>query len=275
MFGRYCLPSDDLIDSVRPTITVEGGSPSLEDPAYPVTNWNEVRPSKPSKLLVTTGSWVFDFGTAVNVAVFALIYHNFEQGLLVRLQWNSSNSWGSPAGSQTIDVPAATEDGWTLSPWIEVTGSPTYRYWRLIVSGSPDNSTPLSLGRPYFGGALRDLTNDVRWGVEEDEDFINIEHQTDLGVETIYNIGGKRRRFSGEFALRNEAPYPHAQELISLHRSAQGRYKPWLLIPDATDPTDAWLVRFEENRWSRTRELPNQNIFPYRVQELSRGLPWP
>lgn len=274
MFGRYCLPTDDLIAAVGPTISVDGGSPSIEDPDYPVTNWNEVKPAKPSKLLTPFGAWVFDFGAAVNVAVFALIYHNFDPGLSVTLLWNSSNSWGSPAGSQNITIPERTEDGWTISPWIAVTGSPTYRFWRLVVGGSPGNSFDLSLGRPFFGGALRDLTNDVRWGVEEVEDFINIEHQTDLGVETIYNIGGKRRRFAGEFALRNEAPYEHAQELISLHRSAQGRYKPWLLIPDV-DVNDAWIVRFEENRWSRTRELPNQNIFPYRVQELSRGVPWP
>lgn len=273
MFGRYALPSDDLLAAVSPTITVDLGSPTGdEDPDYPITNWNEIKPAKPSKLLTADGAWVFDFGAAVNVAVFALLYHNFDPGLNVLLEWDSDAGFSPAVGSQSITIPVATEDGWTVSPWVEVNGSPTYRYWRLSVTGG--NTVPLSLGRPYFGGALRDLTNDVRWGVEEAEEFINVEHQTDLGVETIYNIGSKRRRFNGEFALRNEAPYPHAQELISLHRSAQGRYKPWLLIPDV-DVNDAWIVRFDENRWSRTRELPNQNIFPFRVRELARGLPWP
>jgi hypothetical protein len=271
MFGRYALPSDDLLAAYTPTITTIG-SPAAEDPAFPITNWLEVKPAKPSKLLSDSGGWDVDFGSAANVAVVALLYHNFDPGLSVLLEWDSDPAFSPAVGSQAITIPEWTEDEWTVSPWIEVTGSPTYRYWRLSISGS--NSQALSLGRPYFGGALRDLTNDVRWGEVEDEDFKNIEHQTDLDVETIYPIGGKRRRFNGEFALRNEAPYEHAQELISLHRSSKGRFKPWLLIPDV-DVNDAWIVRFEENRWSRTRETINHNIFPFRVQELARGLPWP
>jgi hypothetical protein len=52
------------------------------------------------------------------------------------------------------------------------------------------------------------------------------------------------------------------------------RVRPWVLIPDV-DVNEAWIVRFEDNRWSRTRETLNHNIFPFRVKELSRGIPWP
>jgi len=34
-------------------------------------------------------------------------------------------------------------------------------------------------------------------------------------------------------------------------------------------------VRFDEPRWNRVREIIDVNNFPFRVQELSRGLPWP
>lgn len=273
MIGRYSLPLDDLLYRLSPTITA-----SNEDPAYPVTNWAFRIPSRPSKLLDDNGDWVFDFGGPANVAAFALIYHNFEEGLPAILQWNSSNAWGSPAGQQTITIPAATEDGWTVNSWIEVTGSPTYQFWRLLVGGSPGNSLPLALGRPYFSGALRDLGDveaieqDVRWGVLEEEEHGLIEMTTIAGVETIYPLGGKRERWAGELALYNST----AASFISLARSAQGRVLPWLLIPDVdADPAQAAMVRFEQNRWSRTRETINQNIFPFQVQELSRGLPFP
>lgn len=273
MIGRYALSSDDLIDRLQPTITA-----SAVDAAYPVQNWlDSVRPSKPSKLTTTTGWWEFDFGSAVNAAVFAAIYHNFDAGLSVVLKWNSTSSWGSPAGSQSLTVPAWTEDGWTVSPWNALAGTPTYRYWRLEVAlTGPANTEALSLGRPLLAGALRDIGSplsigqDVRWGVEEIEEHGLIEQPTELGVETIYALGGKRRRFSGELALQNATVAP----LLTLHRAAGGRVLPWLLIPDV-DVNDAWVVRFEENRWSRVRETIGHNIFPFRVQELSRGLPWP
>lgn len=269
MIGRYSLPSDDLLAALSPTITA-----SAEDPAYPTTNWAFRKPARPSKLLTADGWWVFDFGSAANVAAFALIYHNFDPDLTVMLQWNSSDSWGSPAGEQEIIIPAVTEDGYTVSPWIEVEGSPTYQFWRILVTGT--NAQALKLGRPYFSGALRDLGDtesieqDVRWGVVEEEQFNLIEHATEADVEDIYEIGGKRRPLSGELALSNAI----AATFIGLARSARTRVFPWLLIPDIA-VNDAWVVRFDENKWQRTRETINQNVFPFRVRELSRGLDWP
>lgn len=270
MIGRYSLPSDDLLAAV-PTAVITA---SAEDPAYPVTNWAFRQPGRPSKLLTADGWWVFDLLEAVNVAAFALIYHNFDPDLTVTLQWNSSDSWGSPAGEQDLTIPNRTEDDYTVSPWITVEGSPTYRYWRLLVTGT--NGQALKLGRPYFSGALRDLGDaesieqDVRWGVQEDEQFSLIEHVTEADLENIYEIGGKRRPFSGELALSNT----NAATFIALERSARTRVFPWLLIPDVT-VNEALMVRFEENKWQRTRDTINQNVFPFRVRELSRGLDWP
>lgn len=275
MFGRYTLPSDDLLDSVGPTITAQG-SPDPVDTAYPLTNWDEIRPSKPVKFTTTDVVLLFDFGVAVNIAVFALIYHNLDAGLAVLLEWSSDN-FSTTAGSQSITIPTNMDDGSTVSPWIEVTGSPTYRYWRLSIaqSGSP-NSANIYIGRPYFGGALRDLTNDVRWGeVESETQELIPAQRTDLKVELFpdADLDSKRRSFSGEFYLRDEAPYQHIQEFQSLTRSAKGRKKAWLLIPDA-DVNDAWWVRFDE-QFARTRDTINNNITPFRVTEVSRGLVWP
>jgi hypothetical protein len=279
MIGRYALPTDDLVWMEEPTITA-----SAEDSDYPLTNWAGVpRPSKPSKLTTTTGWWEFDFGSAVSVAWFAALLHNFDEGVSVVLAWNSSSSWGSPAGSHSFTVPEWREDGApgdfgvSVSPWDEIPGAPSYRYWRLEVGlTGPANSEALSLGRPAFLGALRDLGDpldieqDVRWGVVEEETQIIIDDQTEGGTDCIAEVFPPRRSFNGELALQDET----AAALLALYRSAHRRVYPWYLIPDA-NVNEALPVRFIESRWGRTRETINHNIFAFRVQELARGIPWP
>lgn len=274
-FGKYGLPLDDLLARLSPTITTSG-SPGVEDPAYPITNWQVVKPAKPAKFLTAFEVQIdFDFLGPANVAAFALIYHNIAAGTNVTLEWDSDPAFSPAVGSQSITIPEWHENGDSVSPWAEIPNSPTYQYWRLTIGGgSPANSQAFSIGRPVFLGALRDLENDVRWGVVEEGGYQNIVHPTLLQVETVYEIGGERRSFQGEFALRNDEPYPHAQQLISLFRSAHMNSKPWILIPDVL-VNEAWIVRFVDSAWSRTRETLNHNIFPFRVMELSRGLPWP
>ncbi len=269
---RFAYPVDDECQHQAPAVTVQTGT---EDPAYPAANLVDANPAKPAKLTTTSGAWVLDFGSAVTIRAAALIYHQLDHGLDVTLEANASSSWGAPSFSASFTIPGKPEDNWTISPWIEFDAAQTYRYWRLVVGdGSPANLAAVGVGRLMLLSHLRDAwaaePNDVRWGVEEDEDHGLIELPTELGVETIYALGGKRRRFSGELALGDTT----AAEFIALVRSAGGRVEPWLLIPDEA-VNDAWLVRFEESRWARTYEIINHNIFPFRVQELSRGLPWP
>lgn len=262
MIGYYALPADDALATYLPVMTASAG-----DTAYSTDNWHQVIPSKPAKLTTTSGNWVFDFLSAKTIVAFGIVYHNFV-GVTVTLQWNSSDSWGTPAGQQVLSLSAATEDGWTVNDWAFLTDVPNYRYFRLLITGT--NANPLALGRPVFLTNLRDLGNDVRWGVEETEDHGVVEMATELGVETIYDLGGKRRAFSGELALMDST----ASSFITLVRSALGRQKPFYIVPQQA-VSDLWCVRVEESKWSRTREMIEHNIFPFRVRELSRGLPWP
>jgi hypothetical protein len=263
MFGRYALPSDDyagLSSSV---------SASAEDPEYPAGNLVALAntghlnlPSRPAKLVSSSGSWTVSFDAPVTVEAAALIYHDLDAGLDVTIN-------GEP-----IIIPPHIEGGIanvtpeTVNAWVEFDTPLTASSFTLSINEA--NSLDVVVGRLLLIGTLRQLETDVRWGEEEMEDFGLIEHPTELGVETMYDLPGRRRAFAGELKVRDsEAP-----SLISLARSARGRILPWLLIPDE-DINDAWLVRFEESRWSRTRETINFNSFPFRVRELSRGLPWP
>lgn len=267
MFGRYALPSDDVAG------TATGVTASAEDTEYPAenlvapTNTGHLNlPSRPAKLVSTSGSWVITFASPVTVRAAALIYHNLDAGLDVTLE----PSGGTPI---SITIPAHIEGGVegltpeTVNAWAEFAAQSSAT-WTLSINAA--NSLDVVVGRLLLIETLRQLDTDVRWGVEEVEEFGLIEHATELGVETIYDLHGRRRSFAGELKVRDyEAP-----SLISLARSARGRIQPWLLIPDE-DVNDAWLVRFVESLWSRTRETVNFNTFPFRVKELSRGLPWP
>lgn len=265
-FGRYALPSDDLAGTAT-SVVVVGGSPSDEDPEYlaenliaPTNTGHLNLPSRPAKLLTVSGGWTLFFGAPITLGALALIYHNLDEALDVTLE----PSGGTPI---SITIPPWTEDGWSVSPFLEFDPQ-TADEWALMINGA--NSRDVQVGRLLLFAALRDMENDVRWGVVEEEEHGLIEQPTELGIETIYDLGGKRRSFSGELALMNA----EAGDLITLFRTARARILPWLLIPDE-NINDAWLVRFEENRWSRTRENIQHNIFPFRVKELSRGLPWP
>ncbi len=260
MFGRYALPTDDAAGAG--TVTA-----SAADPDYPAGNLVAASnsghlnlPSRPAKLTAGTGYWDVTLPGATAVVAAALIYHNLDAALNVTLE----PSGGTPV---PITIPAHTEDGATVSPWVEFAPQ-TATVWRLAINGT--NSINAQVGRLLLLTSLRELATDVRWGVEEIEDHDLIEHTTERGVETIYDLGGKRRSFSGEFGV----PDDQAGSLISLARSAHGRVQPWLLIPDEA-VNDAWLVRYQESRWNRTRATLNFNTMPFSVRELSRGVQWP
>lgn len=268
-FGLYALPSDDLAGSAT-SVEVGGGSPNPEDLEYPGTNLIAPTntghlnlPSRPAKLLDYSGYWELVFAAPIAISAFHLVYHNLDSGLDVTLEPDG----GTPIA---ITIPSRWENGWWPSPAGSFAEQTSDR-WRLSINA--DNSLLPQVGRLllYGSGGFRDLENDVRWGVEEIEEQGQIEHTTEAGVETIYELFGPRRSFSGELALKNA----EATTLIDLFRDARNRILPWTLIPDEGNMGDAWFVRFLEPRWSRTRENIEHNIFPFRVQELSRGLPWP
>lgn len=266
VFRYYALPTDDLISYTSP---VMAGSDEDED--YPSSNWLHVRPSRPAKLTTTTGSWLFDFLAPQSLAAIAILAHNFTVGTVLVEWWTSL--FGSPAdGSTSISIPAATDDGFTTNAFLKLPVPVTARYVRIAIDET--NTDPLSLGRPVFLSALRDLENDVRWSVAVEGDHRIIENVTDGDDEEIADIFAPRRSFNGEFALKDDK----ASELLTLHRSARNRARPFFLAPnpDSTDPEfAAGLFRFTDTKWSRTLEGPDHNIFPFRVQELARGLDWP
>lgn len=263
MFGQYALPSDDLAATA---VTVTASAEDVEYPALNLiapTNTGHLNlPSRPAKLTTYSGYWELTFASPITAQMIALIYHNFDAGLNVTLIPGA----GTPIA---LTIPSRWENGWWPSPWQTFTPTAATT-WRISINAG--NSVLPQIGRVILlgSGGLRQLAKDVRWGVEEIEEQGQIEQATEAGVETLYELFGPRRSFVGEFGLENT----EASILLTLYRSARNRILPWLLIPDSA-VNDAWFVRFSEPRWARTRETYGFNTFPFRVTELSRGLPWP
>jgi hypothetical protein len=101
------------------------------------------------------------------------------------------------------------------------------------------------------------------------EDHGIVEHMTALDVETIFPLGGKRRALTVQFKLKAT----QATEMQALRRYVGGRAESFLIWPFATDD-EPWIVRHEEREGTRVYHRV-RNTFPFRVKELSRGLPWP
>jgi hypothetical protein len=265
----YALPADDL----APTATLV--TASAEDPGYPADLLIDPNPAHPAKLTTTSGSWVLQFPAPIAPVAAVLVYPQLDAGLAVTLEGNGSDSWGAPAFTQAFAIPGPHEDGATISPILDITGTPTAAYWRLRISGT--NSVPVAVGRLMLLGALRTFEDgtSARWGLVEEEDYGIVEMVTELGVETIYALGNTRRELQGEMLLRQQG----ATQFLELRRATRGRVEPWLLVPFEGE-NDAYLVRWSERASVRQLTVPDLTsgyvqLVQLRVKEVSRGLPWP
>ena len=275
--AQYARPSDDLAQDAA-SVTA-----SAEDTSYPAENLVSENPAKPAKLTTTTGSWVLEFGAAIAPVAAVLVYQYLDAGLEVRIQANTSDSWGAPPFNQAFTIPAKRLDGpsnqrWTVNPILELTGAPSYAFWRLVVVGT--NSQAVVVGRLLLLSAWRDVSiffggSDIEEG---DAPEGQIEVRTELGVENIVSIGGPRRSLSG--VLMGSDLYPAAMNLDdaalfrALHESADGRLKPFAFRP-FDEENDCWLVRFESANRARMHKAGDYSVWPCAVREVSRGLPWP
>lgn len=257
----YALPSDNL------TSTASVITPSTEATGYEVENLYDGNPAKPWKMTATTGNVVFDFGAATNIDLVAIIHHNLTAALEVRIQGNATDSWGSPTLNQTITIPAYDADDFPVNPWVDLSAlSNSFRYWRLVVVGT--NAANVAIGELWLIGTKRTLTaGHLRYGLVQSVTRPLIEHVTDYGVSTIYDLGAKVRWLSGEiFATTTQL-----SELRTWWDDCHGRALPTLIIFDDA-VNDCHLVRWREMGRTDQRNWPGASIVPVAFSEISRGL---
>lgn len=259
------------------------------DPDYPAENLIQWNPAKPAKLTTTSGAWVVQLASALEVAGVAIPYHYLDAGLDVRIQANTSDSWGAPAFESAITIPAKRLDGpstqrWTTTPYVVFDAPQTFQYWRLLINGT--NSQPVIVGRLMLLAEIRDIS--LRFGGSDIEEADGppdglIETTTELGVDLPIVIGGPRRSLSAVLIASDlyadVMEVSQASEFMELFQSTfggdslAGSVMPFLLIP-REDRNDAWVVR-PDYASRRSHKEGNWEVWPFSVREVSRGLPWP
>lgn len=179
-------------------VTVSG----TEDTAYPVeraTDWSYAYLAAPSKMVETTGAWVFDFASAQPVAG-VLIEHNFDEDLAFDFQANATNSWGGPTVDISATAPAKRKNDYTRHIFIDLRDVVGYdpatglRYFRLNVTGT--NGEPIGIKIEFFS-EVTEVQRDFEWGFGKATQRPSINMTTDAGHPWAYSHASAPRVFSG------------------------------------------------------------------------------
>ena len=262
VYGHY---SDNVAPNA--TITIQSGTLASGYTAEAIADNN---PAKPSILTGTTGAWQFAFAAAQRVDAVFLPMHNLNAGLEVRIQGHASAAWGAPSFNQAITIPTYREDAFPVGSWLDLTDKAGYlvggyQYWRLVVVGV--NSAPVAIGEFGLVRVKRVMDPNISWGVMEGEERKIVEHQTDYGVSTIYDLGVTKRRLTGDV----DATDTMKAALRSWWRDARGRSNPFYIAPDGT-VNDGLMVRFADTKLDVQLQQIDRNSINLGFEEVSRGL---
>ena len=269
----YTHPVDELAG--LSTVTVQTGTAPT---GYGPTLLIDHNPAKVAKISAVTGAWQGQWGSNQAPKICSIIHHDFDAGANVRIQFDSTPTWGAPAFDQAITIPAWKGTGtrrWPTTPWVDLTLNANWNitgwlYWRLVVTS---NSQNLELGQIYLSSSLRrvgtPLTKEggIAFGYTETPRRPVVENVTSCDVQTIYTKGTRIFSFAG--ALRTiDSVMPGFKEQWE---DAGGMAEPFLFIPDG-DVNEAYYVRWAGDNKPFTRNFSDQNDLPWDLREVGRGL---
>lgn len=256
----FAKPSDNLTSTA--TITA-----STSATGYGTANLYDGNPAKPWKATATTATLDFAFGSATNIDLVAIVHHNLTAGLEVRIQADDASDFSSLDLNQLITIPAYDEDDFPVNPWIDLSAlSNSWQYWRLNVVGT--NSANVQIGELWLVGTRRELTaSHLRYGLSQSTSRPLIEHRTDYGVSTIYDLGAKMRGLSGEIVTTDTG----LEEIKDWWDDCHGRALPTLVIFDEA-VNSCQLVRWRDLGREDTRTTTGWTTIPVAFEEVSRGL---
>jgi len=257
-------------DNVAPnaTWTVESGT---EDTDYPAAYIADEIFTKPAKLTTTTGAWQANFGASrQRVDLVALGVHNISAGATVKVQGNDSPVWTTPTLDTTLTIAAADSDGRVCHAWKDLTGVTGYTtagfyYWRIAVTAS--NTSLVNVGEVWLGKLKRTMDRNYRWEYETSETRRTVEHVTQYGMRTVYDLLVRQRQFIATVRASDTG----LSAIREWHRSAKGSVRPVLFMPDAT-VNDAWWV-YLPSALAITSVFTNVHDVTVTMDELSPGIP--
>lgn len=244
------------------------------DADFPLANLVDGDQMKASKLSATTGIWLFDFGSAVHLAVFALLHHNFDAGLDVEIRGYSAAPTllaDAPDLAVPITIPAQT-GYYRRNVWADIDAvddEAVYRYWGVAVTSA--NAHVLTVGEMFAAVAARAIPELRAQGFAIGTGIEVLEQRT-------YG-GGSLRSQKGfplmAFALTPEELEAPMADVDTIFQLSNGRAEPVLFVPAANE-ADVYLMIFDQDLLTRAISL-GQTVYAAQIglRELSRGLRWP
>jgi hypothetical protein len=237
------------------------------DASYPATNLGDLNPAKPARLTTTTGSWVRDLGSAKQVDQVLIPHHNLTAGLEVRIQANTTSSWGAPPLNELLVVPAYESDGFPVGFFKDLThiGTRSYQFWRFVVVGT--NAAPVAIGEIWLQTLKRQLVDHIAPGMVDTRRRPIVEHVTDYEVATIYDFGVKVRRL-----VADHMPSPDGRAaILDWWHACHGRAQKTFVIRDP-DVNEMLMMRWDENEIAEERTRKLRSTIRLGWLEVSRGL---
>jgi hypothetical protein len=265
---EYAHPGDDLSRTTTATLTSGTQATGYE----PVRLTND-DPSYPFKVDTTTFRLLWDFGTPRPIAYVLLVHHNFMPGL-TGVTFALGSTSATTDYTQTFTIRAYGEDRFPTNEHLDLRadGPPVYRYASLSVTTA--NTVPCAIGKVPILTTVRALDGALLLEPDDDESHPLVEHQSDLGVSTIFSFGTRRRWLRGDKI--QEAS--DAAAIRAWNRATYGRGLPFVLIPHVFpdgDPSgeEAWICRWEDENLPRTyMDMSLRSRFRLKFEEVSRGL---
>lgn len=257
----YCHPGDNWAAGITPTANTGTLLSS-----YPASFATDGDPAVPATFSTTSGSLVFDLGSARQVDLVAVIGHNINATLTI--QGHTANSWGTPSVSVVLPVVTQDGDGQWPNRWVDLSaslsaGARTLRYWRLLIG---TNSVGPKVGEVWLA-TRRQLATNISWGYRESDVAPDLVHETDAGVRFVYSQGVRLRRLEAEL----DATDAVVAALRAWWLAARGRGRSFLVIPEG-DAGEVLQVRFADQILSQARTFLDRRVVSVLLEELSRGV---
>jgi hypothetical protein len=166
----------------------------------------------------------------------------------------SDRTFIAPAAADGVTFTFSAGAAWLNTAWVEVLAA---------------NADPVAIGEVVLATSVRTFERNVAPGLDDDEDHPLVEHRTDHGVSTVYDLGTMWRTWSGTMPAVTDTGIAAYR---SLTRAARGRARPFIFVPDPS-VNDAWYARLGNTSSALQRYKKDVSAVPVEFQELSRGLP--
>lgn len=214
---------------------------------------------------------VADFGAAVDLDTVFLGNVNFRTTATVKIQANSSDSWGAPPIDETITVSGLSNVLRGKNLYHKVTTSPhSYRYWRLSISDISNPDGFYQVGEWWLGNDVAlavNFTNDDVYTIQRN----NVLLTTEWLQKYVYGRT-KIKAYNYEWTPIDASM---RDTLLTLEYTLQGSRYPFVWVPEgSTLPRESLFMRLS-NELEVRRIAPLSFTVSLRMEEEAVGATLP